>query len=136
MSLDHAIHELRRLNEPVPKRPRLPTPEEVDALEREVGFSFHPDFRRYLLEASDVWVGVLSPVTALPETGYTYLPRVLESARAYGVPEELLPICEDNADFYCLNGRGEVEFWSHNGWTDEKWSDLATWIEEVWIGGN
>jgi hypothetical protein len=28
---------------------------------------------------------------------------------------------------------GEVVFWSHEGATDERWPDLATWIREVWI---
>lgn len=29
---------------------------------------------------------------------------------------------------------GRVSYWSHDGATDESWPDLATWIEEVWIG--
>ena len=139
--LDHALQELRRLNEPVPRPRRLPTLEEVNELERQVGVRFHPDFRRYLLEASDVVYGTLEPVTAVPRHSpgvqdYTFLPNVIASGRAYGLPEGLLPFCEDNADFYCLNEGGEVLFWSHNGWTDEKWPDLATWIKEVWVGGN
>ena len=47
--------------------------------------------------------------------------------------EELLPICEDNGDYYCLNQAGEVVFWSHNGATAEKWRNLADWIKQVWI---
>ena len=132
--LDAVIAELRRLNEPVPKPLRLPTPKEVAALERDLGRRFHPDFRRYLLEASDVTLGTLEPVTATPESGHTYLPRVAEDARESGLPNHLLPICEDNADFYGLTDGGEVVYWSHDGTTDERWPDLATWIEEVWIG--
>ncbi len=49
--------------------------------------------------------------------------------------KNLLPFCEDNSDYYCLNEKGEVVFWSHNGTTDEKWPDLATWIKEVWVEG-
>jgi hypothetical protein len=50
------------------------------------------------------------------------------------VPRKLLPICEDNGDYYCMNKKGEIVFWSADGASDEKWKDLATWIEEVWIG--
>jgi len=57
-----------------------------------------------------------------------------EAWEDYGVPRNLLPICENNADFYCINQAGEVVFWSHNGWSNEKWQDPASWIEEVWIG--
>lgn len=134
MTLDQAFAELRRLDEPVPTSLRLPTPEEVDAAERESGVRLHPDLRRYLLEASDVTLGAREPVTATPASGHTYLPTVVESARAYGVPADLIPVCEDNADFYCVALSGEVVFWSHDGSTDERWPDLAAWIEEVWIG--
>ena len=49
------------------------------------------------------------------------------------LPRDLLPICEDNGDYYCMNAVGEVVYWSHDGVSDEKWSDLATWIRKVWI---
>jgi hypothetical protein len=51
-----------------------------------------------------------------------------------GVPDDLLPICEDNGNYFCMNRRGQVVFWDHNGASDEKWTDLATWINDVWIG--
>ena len=44
-------------------------------------------------------------------------------------------MCEDNGDFYCINRTGEVVYWSHNGATDERWPNLATWISEAWISG-
>jgi hypothetical protein len=52
------------------------------------------------------------------------------------LPRELLPICEDNGDYYCMNERGEVVYWSHAGSGDERWPDLATWIQQVWIEEN
>ena len=57
-----------------------------------------------------------------------------QEAWEIGVPEDLIPICQDNGDYYGMNKKGQVVFWSHDGATDEKWKDLATWIEEVWIG--
>jgi len=50
-----------------------------------------------------------------------------------GVPGDWLPFCQDNADYFCLDGR-IVRYWSHDGETDEQWPDLGTWISEVWIG--
>jgi len=135
MDLTEAIKALRQRNETVPTPMRLPTAQEVAGAEKEVGVEFHPDLRRYLLEASDVVFGTKEPVTVTDPEFNTHLPTVCQSAwEEMEVPRKLLPICEDNGDYYCMNKKGQVVFWSSDGATDEKWDDLATWIEEVWIG--
>ncbi len=131
--LDEAIRELRRLDEPVPHPLRRPTEAEVRDAERRCGATFHRDLRQYLMEASDITYGALEPVTI--DGGHTAIDSVVARARDLGVPDGLVPICEDNGDFYCLTEDGKVAFWSHDGATDEQWPDLATWIREVWIGG-
>ena len=132
--LDVMIAQLRELNQPVPKPMRLPTAQEVDAIAATSGLSFPPEFRRYLLEASDVVFGALEPVTVTNLGDPTHFPEVLADARRWGVPADLIPICEDNSDFYCITPSGAIVFWSHNGTTDERWPCIAAWIEEVWIG--
>jgi hypothetical protein len=112
MNLTDVLAELRNLNEPVPKPLRLPTEAEVN----------------------DVVFGALEPAVVTPDAGYLNLVEVAESAwDDMELPRDLLPFCEDNGDYYCLAADGTVKFWSHNGTTDESWSDLATWIKEVWI---
>ena len=134
MNLTDVISELRELNEPVPKPLRLPTEAEVTAAENQLGVKFRPDYRRYLLEASDVVYGSREPAIVIPDAGHLSLVDIAETAwDEMEVPRELLPFCEDNGDYYCLNQAGQVEYWSHDGATDEKWKDLATWIKEVWI---
>lgn len=134
MDLTGALRRLRSRNEPVPRPLRLPTVEEVDDAERRLGVPFHPDFRRYLLEGSDVVCGTVEPATITRPESHTDLFKVAQKAwQAYGVPREVVPICEQNADFYCMNSSGEVIFWSHNGWSSERWSGLADWIESVWL---
>jgi len=134
MNLSEVLIELRGLNEPVPKPLRLPTQDEVNAAEDHLGVKFPEVYRRYLLEASDVVHGSLEPAIVIPDAGHLSLAEIAETAwGAMEVPRNLLPFCEDNGDYYCLSQAGEVEFWSHNGATDEKWKDLATWIKEVWI---
>jgi hypothetical protein len=134
MRLSEVIAELRRRSEPVPRPARLPTAVEVAAVEATIGHTLPDDYRRFLLEASDVVLGTLEPATVTEPSTHTYLPRVIASARAYGVPKELLPICEDNADFYCLDLAGVVRFWAHDGAVDRSWPSLASWLEEVWLG--
>lgn len=131
--LNEVIAELRELNESVPEPLRLPTPAEVDAVQEKLGIRFHPDYVRYLLEASDVVCGTLEPATVPEDSGHTYIVPMATHAWAAGLPADLVPIAEDNGDYYCMNARGEVLYWSHDGETDEEWPDLATWIEEVWI---
>ena len=134
MNLDAAIHKLRARNEPVPNPVRLPTPAEVEAAERRLGVSLHRDFRRYLLEASDVNYGAIEPVTITHAESHTDLFKVARAAwENFRVPRDLVPICESNADFYCMNSAGEVVYWSHNGWSSERWPSLADWIEHVWL---
>ena len=133
--MDDAITELRSLNEPVAKPLRLPTDKEIELVEKELGIEFHPDYKKYLSKASDVIYGVLEPATIPPESGHTYIVPLAKSAWQSGVPKDLIPIAEDNGDYYCMDQAGQVLFWSHNGATSEKWSSLANWIQEVWIGG-
>ncbi len=136
MTLDEAISELRRRNEPVPKPARLPSESEVDAAEAKLGVKFHADYRRFLLEASNISYSVLEPAMITVPTAHNNLFRITERARkTWKVPKDLVPICEDNADYYCLTVDGRVIFWSHDiqGPSGEEWRDIATWIEQVWM---
>jgi len=133
VDIGQAIAELRRRNEPVPKPLRLPTVEEVDSAERALGLTFPPDYRRYLLEASDVVFSTNEPCVVIPGYGYLDLVTTAREAWEIGVPRDWLPFCEDNADYFCLDGN-TVRYWSLDGETDENWLDLGTWITEVWIG--
>ncbi len=132
--LDEMISRLRALNIKVPKPARLPSIEEIEAIETASGVSFPPELKHYLLLASDVVFGTLEPVTVTNPNSHTHFPIVLATARELGVPSDLIPICEDNSDFYCITLSGEVVFWSHNGINDERWPSVASWIENVWIG--
>ena len=134
VSLDDAIRQLREMNERVPRPLRLPTQDEVALTEKQLGVKFHPDYRRYLAEASDIVFGTVEPATITRPESHTYLPKICAHAWAAGIAKDCLPICEDNGDYYCMNERGHVFFLSHNGSNSETWPDLATWIEEVWIG--
>ncbi|MBI5876376.1 MAG: SMI1/KNR4 family protein [Chloroflexi bacterium] len=110
------------------------------AAERALGVCFHQDYRRFLLEASDVTFGALEAAQVTPDAERLYLVDMADEAHeSMDLPERLLPICEDNGDYYCMRASGkssEVIYWSHDGSTDERWPDLDAWIAEVWIGEN
>ncbi|MBY6213261.1 SMI1/KNR4 family protein [Microbulbifer agarilyticus] len=132
--MNELIRELLEKDIPVPKKPRLPSEDEVNFMEIELGIKFSEEYREFLLLASNVFVGTLEPANIVFPSCGSYLPKVVEFARHLGVPSHLFPFCEDNSDFYCFNGLGEVEFWSHNGTTDEKWPTFNQWVQDVWLG--
>ena len=138
MTLTDALAALRMRSEPVPMPLRLPTLAEVDAAEVELGVHFHSDYRRFLLEAGDVVFGTLEPAQVTPDAERLSLVDMTHDAREFmDLPKRLFPICEDNGDYYCMRASGkssEVIYWSHDGASDERWDDLAAWIEMVWIG--
>lgn len=136
MTLSETFEKLRARHVDTPIQQRLPTESDVDAVEAVLGVSLPSDLRLFLLEVSNVSVGNIEPATLDQLDSHTYILNIIESARRYGVPDNLLPFCEDNADFFCFNERDEVEYWSHNGVTDERWPNLAAWIEDVWLGAS
>ncbi|WP_404418675.1 SMI1/KNR4 family protein [Marinospirillum sp.] len=136
MTFEQVAIELRQLNEDVPKPLRLPTEHEVTEAESRLGVPFHSEFRRYLLELSDVVFGPFEPVTLTASDSHTHLDSIATHAWSdRGVPGNLIPICHDNADFYCVNKEGEVVFWSHDmqDLSGEKWPSIKNWIKDVWI---
>ncbi len=135
MDLESVIAELRSLNEPVPRPPRLPSESEVDAAEARLGVIFPQDYRSFLLQASHVVYGTVEPAMVTPNAGYLDLIEMTAKAWNAGVPEALLPFCSADGDYFCLDAEGRVFLWSDDGPTDESWPDLAHWIREVWIDG-
>jgi len=134
VDIEKAIAELRSRNEPVPEPIRLPTEEELEVAQEQLGIPFPADYRRFQLEAGDVTFSTLEPFVVVPTMPYLDLIRAARKAWEIGVPRAWLPFCENNGDYYCLDGTA-VRYWA-NGPTDETWSDLATWITQVWIGGS
>ena len=130
-----AIAELKTLSIDSPFQPQLPDEQLINEYEQKIGFEFLDDYKTFLREASDVCVGMKSPLTITKE-GNPFceeLAEILSEGRELGIPNEWLPICEINSGYYCILANGKIRFWSHNGTADESWPDLATWIKEVWI---
>lgn len=134
MTFDEAVFQLRARQRMVPTSLELASVSELEVIEHELGIRFHADYRRFLLEASDATCGTLEPGIITNPSFHTYLPEIVKSARANGVPEHLFPICEDNSNYYCITAEGTIRYWTHDGSTNEGWSTIADWIVDVWIG--
>ena len=135
--INDVIAELRAIAVATPKAPPLPNDVLLDEYEEEVGFSFPKDYRKFLKEASNLFVGTLEPLIVTDARNVRgELSVALTEARRVGLPQDFLPICEDNGDYYCFAPDQSIRLWDHNGISSEKWQNLATWIQEVWIEGH
>ncbi|QAU24939.1 SMI1/KNR4 family protein [Dyella sp. M7H15-1] len=134
-AIDTAIDRLLDLSKGARTKLPVPSEEMIEQCEQEIGMPIPEDFRKVLRRASNVFFGPIDlvTITGSPQSHWTDLKAVVADARSSGVPGDWLPICEDNADFYCLVPDGSVRFWSHNGPTQESWPSLAAWIEDIWI---
>jgi len=136
MTLDHAFAELRRKSDTsAPIRLSLPTEAEVAAAEKELSISFHPAYRRFQLEVSDVDCGVLEPGLVLPNLQpYIDLRVIARDGWEAGVPGDSLPFCEDNGNYYFIDPSGTVRYWDHDsGGESGRRATFAEWILEDWL---
>lgn len=138
ISLQEVIEQINQADDPGGRKQPLPDDELIEKYEQMTNIAFPEDYKVFLKSVSNAFVGFMSPFTVNQDISVRHgdLIAGINDARKVGVPEDWLPICEDNGDYYCIVPDGKVRFWDHNGTNNESWPDLATWIKEVWIEGN
>lgn len=131
--MEEILDLLREHNEDVPVPLDLPDEDQLVLVEEEILLPIPRDMREYLLKASDVVFGSLEPVTAADANSHTYLPEVAAVAWSLGVPRYLMPLCEVNGAYYCVEPEGEVVFWRDGELTDDNWLTIWYWVRDVWL---
>jgi hypothetical protein len=131
--MEEILELLREYHQPVPVPLELPDDELLVEIEEELLLPIPRDVRTYLLEASDVVYGSLEPVTVADPNSHTHLPEVAAQAWSLGLPRYLLPLCETNGNYYCVDPDGEVLFWRDGDLTDESWPSIWQWVRDVWL---
>jgi hypothetical protein len=131
--MEEILDLLREYNETVPVPLELPDEDQLVIVEEELLLPIPRDMREYLLKASDVVYGSLEPVTAADPNSHTYLPEVAAVAWSLGVPRYLMPLCEVNGAYYCVEQEGEIVFWRDGELTDDNWLTIWYWVREVWL---
>ena len=113
---------------------RPPTDEEVGEAEVKLAFPFSSAYRSFLKGGGDVANAKFEAAVVLPDSGHLDIFDIAATAwSTMGVPRSLLPIVEDNGDYFCLTPQGEVTHWSHNGTTDERWATFEAWYQQVCV---
>jgi len=133
--VEEVIEQLRELNEPVPVPLELPDEELLVEIEEQILINLPFELREFLLKVSDVVYGRLEPVTVTDPQSHTYLPEVASVAWSLGVSRELVPICEDQGNYYCVEQDGTVLLWDgeEEDLTDDSWDSVWHWVREVWL---
>jgi SUKH superfamily protein len=133
--VEEVIEQLRELNEPVPVPLELPEEELLVEIEEQILINLPFELREFLLKVSDVVYGRLEPVTVTDPQSHTYLPEVASVAWSLGVSRELVPICEDQGNYYCVEQDGTVLLWDgeEEDLTDDSWDSVWHWVREVWL---
>ncbi len=130
---EEVISELHERNEPVPLPLGLPDMDDIIDAEEQIFLSMDSAMRQFMLTVSDVITGSLEPVTIADPQSHTYLPEVAAEAWSLGLSREMIPLCESNGDYYCVDESGQVLFWQGGEMQEEVWADVWAWAREVWL---
>jgi len=135
MNISKVIELLRENNEPVPTPAKLPSEQQVAAAERDLDFKFGPQYRTFLLEASDVVYGVKEPARISDNReSCMSLHHVAQNGWSMGVPKEYLPFCYDNGNFFTVDSDDVLGFYDHDSDThDVLQGYFVDWIIEDWL---
>lgn len=135
--IDDVIHELKEVSGNDRLNVELPDDILISSYETEIGFSFPEDYKKVLKEVGNIFYGTIELASITNnKKDYRELSQILSDAREQGLPENWLPICEDNGSYYCLIPSNEIRYWTTDGYSDDRWASLADWIKQVWIEGN
>ncbi len=131
--MDSIIRALKRRNQPVPVPLELPDEDQLLDIEEALYISLPKDYREFLLSVSHLVIGRLEPATAADPQSHTYLADMAANAWEQGLPREMIPICAQGRNFYCLNLENAVQLWTPQGFTEDEWGSVWEWAEAVWL---
>jgi len=136
-NLDDTINKLISLSGGERNNLSLPDDSLIIEYEKNTGFTFSSDYKKVLKEVGNIFYGTIELLSLTKdEPCYGELISALSDARQQGLPHDWLPICEDNGSYYCITPEGIIRYWTTDGYSNDKWPNLASWINEVWIEGN
>ncbi|GLS27526.1 SMI1/KNR4 family protein [Marinibactrum halimedae] len=134
--MEDIIDQLREVNQGAVVPLPLPTLDDIIEVQEQILIHIPADYREFLLTVSDVIYGRLEPATVADSGLHTYLPEVAAQAWSEGVPRHLIPICEDQGQYYCITESGEISLWAGAQPLGEEWENIWYWVRDVWLEGN
>lgn len=131
--MEDVIEKLIEFGEKVPSPLTLPNEDELVEIEEAILIPLPFEYKEFLLNASHFIYGSIEPATATDPQSHTYLPELAAEAWNIGVSRELIPICQQANDYYCIEQDGTVVHWSEHVISEESWDSIWQWAKEVWL---
>lgn len=113
----------------------LPTEDDLLDIHEQLLLHIPYQLREFLLNASDIVLGSLEPVTASDPQMHTYLPEVAAQAWEQGLPRHLMPLCVNGTDYYAVAPDDEVLTWCaiKQDFLDQSWESVWDWAHDYWL---
>jgi len=131
--MEEIIDALNQAAQPPQFDESRPDEDTLVEIEEEILLPIPPEFKAFLLTAGHLVFGTLEPVSVNDPQAHTYLPEVTAAAWDAGLPRDLLPLCQIDDGYYCVDQQGEVALWQHQQLGDEQWQDVWEWAQAVWL---
>jgi len=101
-TLENIIELLKSKAKITPPAKFPPSIDDIIEIQNQFDFTFTEDFNGFLKTTIGLFYGKVQPGTVSSNPVFTSLNRVILNAQEYGVPNDVIPFCEDNANFYCV----------------------------------
>ncbi len=131
--MQDVIDLLQESNIDIPVPLELPNDDDLVVIEEELFLPLPYDYKEFLLTVSDVIYGSIEPATVTDASSHTHLPELAAQAWDIGISRELIPICEHQGNYYCLQQDGSIQYYENLQKTEEEWSSIWHWAKEVWL---
>ena len=133
--MEEVLDLLRDHCEDTPYPMELPPDDDLLAIQEQLLIHIPYELREFLLNASDIVLGSLEPVTASDPGAHTYLPEVASLAWEQGLPRYLVPLCQHADGYYAVQPDGEVVSWScsEQDFLEETWETVWDWAHDCWL---
>ena len=133
--MEEIIEFLETYRESVSTPLELPNHDDLVVIEEEILMPIPFDYREFLLSVSDVIYGNIEPATAADPRSHTYLSEMTAQAWDLGLPRDVLPICEYDGGYSCIDQNGKVSFWRFDEFSETTWESIWHWARDVWLDG-
>lgn len=112
----------------------LPSEDDINAIEKEIGFSFPNDLRRFYLEVSNLDFKFYDPATANAGVS-SDLYKVINKSWTEGITNEWIAFCEAEGNYFCIHKVTEAVSFIPiiPGYKEENYLNLADWIEQIYF---
>ncbi len=111
---------------------QVPTEKQIEEAQALLGYKFPQEYIDFIKSGYDLGESALEALEIGSPGSHVDLFRAIEDSKDYAnLPSDALIICEDNGNYFYLLSDGSVSYWDHNGAIEERWLNVAVWVESM-----